>query len=63
MESSQEMNPAVNVMMAAFKPDSKCINIVSVLYESMLLLSIIECKGNSILNVKAKWGNELNVEI
>lgn len=58
MENCQEINPVVKVMMDAYRPNSKCIKVISMFYES-----IMECKGNSTLYLKSKWENKLNVEI
>ncbi len=58
MEKLQEINPAVKVTMNAYKPNSKCTEVVS-----MFCKSVMQCKGNSTLYLKSKWKNELNVEI
>ena len=50
MEISYEINPVVKNMMNAYKPNSKCVNVISMFYES-----IMECKGNSTLYLKWRW--------
>ena len=58
MEGTQITNAVINVMLSAYKPNSKCTKVISRFHESLM-----ECQGNSTLYVKSKWEDELQEEI